>query len=523
MSWLIGDEAAVTLLPENAVKITVPTQMKWRPGQYVYIRMPGISFFENHPFTIASLCSDDFPSEYGEGYRDLVVVYRPFGGFTKKVVETALEHGPWHTYRAFLDGPYGGMRRSMDSFDHVVMIAGGSGITAIVSQLLDLIKRMRDGKAITKTVHLIWAIKRPETIDWFKEELRICREFAPPNSVSCQFYVTAAKRQSAGGNLVSTHTPGRPMSMAFHDKVNDVFQNIASNRYSNFSTSTSQRNSEFIREVTAEDPEKGEELREENADRLRPLPLAHIKTPTHVSPALRALERGYSSDSAQSENSRNPPPRPTLADKRRPSPLSLGSGEISIPQESIQSPGYLSPAHVRTPNMVSPALRALEAGLASPSAHDLSRSKETPHMPPHPTLHEKRRSNPLSLDISAARNNNAEQMEQIAALPNAQQYDFGFPTTPTEFQKNLMRFAFMPAAIKPRKSKTGWGVEWGRPEIPYTLKVMSEEWTGRRACVFVCGPPSMRVDVSNTVAGLQTMVLKNQMDEVFLHAENYAL
>ena len=146
-------------------------------------------------------------------------------------------------------------------------------------------------------------------------------------------------------------------------------------------------------------------------------------------------------------------------------------------------------------------------------------------MPPHPTLHEKRRSNPLSLDISAARRDNAAQMDEIAALPNAQQYDFGFPTTPTEFQKNLMRFAFMPATVKPRKSKTGWGVEWGRPEIPYMLKELSEEWTGKKACVFVCGPPAMRVDVSHTVADLQRLVLGGEkgLDEVFLHTENYAL
>ena len=115
----------------------------------------------------------------------MVLVFRPYGGFTNKVVETALEHGPWQTYRAFLDGPYGGMRRSMDSFDHVVVIAGGSGITAVVSQLLDLIKRMRDGKAVTKSVQLVWAMKRPETMEWFKEELRICREFAPPGAVQC--------------------------------------------------------------------------------------------------------------------------------------------------------------------------------------------------------------------------------------------------------------------------------------------------------------------------------------------------
>ena len=238
MSWLVGEEAAVTLLPENAIKVTIPTQVKWKPGNTSTFACQSISLRES-PFTIASLCSDDFPSAYGEQYRDMVLVFRPFGGFTKKVLETALEHGPWRTYRAFLDGPYGGMRRSMDSFDHVVMIAGGSGITAVVSQLLDLIKRMRDGKAVTKTVQLVWALKRPETMEWFKEELRICREFAPPDTVQCQFFITAAKRQTMTGTVVSAQTPSRPVSMVFHDKVNDMFQNIASNR---FSMNSSNRN-----------------------------------------------------------------------------------------------------------------------------------------------------------------------------------------------------------------------------------------------------------------------------------------
>ena len=445
MSWLVGEEAAVTLLPENAVKITIPTQTRWKPGQYIYLRMPGVSVFENHPFTIASLCSEDFPSDYGEEFRDMVLVFRPFQGFTKKVVESALEHGPWHTYRAFLDGPYGGMRRSMESFDHVVMIAGGSGVTAVVSQLLDLIKRMRDGKALTKTVHLMWAVKRPETMEWFKEELRICREFAPPDAVKCQFYITAAKRQTAGNLIVSAQSPTRPVSTVFHDKVNDVFQHIAENRYSMNST---RRNSALILEEARGDPEWEKELRDENNDRLRPLPEAHLKP------------------------------------VRRPSPSSNGS----------------------TPNS-----QALE-GLGI---------RDTPDMPPHPTLHEKRRSRNLSLDISQAQQNQSEQMQQLSAMQQPQQFDFGFPQTPTEFQKNLMRFAFMPAAVKSRRN--GWSTEWGRPDIPFMLKEMSEEWIGRRACVFVCGPPSMRVDVCNTVADLQKMVLRGEKDEIYLHTENYAL
>lgn len=262
MSWLIGEEAAVTILPENAVKVTIPTQVRWIPGQYVYLRMPGISIFENHPFTVASLCSEDFPSDYGGQYRDMTLVFRPFSGFTRKVLNAALEQGPHKTYRAFIDGPYGGMQRDLASFDTVVLFAGGSGITAIVSQLLDLIKKMRDGKAVTKKVEVVWALKRPETMEWFKEELRICREFAPLETVHCQFYITAAKRVPAGGaGQQWPPSPSRPVSDLVHGKINSAFQGIAS-----------KRNSALIREEAGGDVEKEKELRRENEDGIAALP-----------------------------------------------------------------------------------------------------------------------------------------------------------------------------------------------------------------------------------------------------------
>lgn len=267
LSWLIGEEAAITVLPENAVKVTIPTQVKWRPGQYVYLRMPGISVFENHPFTIASLCSEDFPSDYGEQYRDMTLVFRPFGGFTRKVLNAAMERGPYKTYRAFIDGPYGGMQRDLAAFDTVVLFAGGSGITAIVSQLLDLIKKMRDGKAVTKSVHVIWALKRPETLEWFKEELKICRDYAPPDTVHCQFFITAAKRHPAG-TASQPNTPSRPVSDLLHSKINDTFQGIAS-----------KRSSALIRDEAGGDAEKERDLRRENEDAISNLPVPYFAPP----------------------------------------------------------------------------------------------------------------------------------------------------------------------------------------------------------------------------------------------------
>jgi predicted ferric reductase len=389
-SWLIGEEAAVTILPENAVKVTIPTQKKWRPGQYAYLRMPGISIFENHPFTIASLCSDDFPSEYDDLYRDMTLVFRPFGGFTRKVYDTALEKGPYKTYRAFIDGPYGGMHREMASFDQVIFFAGGSGITAIASQLLDLIKRMRDGKAVTTVVRVVWALKRPETMEWFKEELRICREYAPPDSVHCQFFITASKRYE-----VEPSPRPRPASGFFNDKIgekiNETLQGVAS-----------KRNSTLFPRDPSQELDRDSAIHQEKDDEISALPQAFLAPP------------------------------------RRP--------------------------------------------------------------------------------YAQARNSSPNRNSMLAAAQPTKTFDFGFPQTPTKFQKSLMRFAFLPS-----NRRDGWRTEYGRPDIPYMLKKFSTEF-GRKTCIYVCGPPSMRIDVATTVAKLQCDVWSSSTkDEIFLHAENYAI
>ncbi|KAF2223575.1 ferric reductase like transmembrane component-domain-containing protein [Elsinoe ampelina] len=463
-SWLIGEEAAVTLMPENAIKVTIPTQVRWKPGQYVYLRMPGVSMFENHPFTIASLCSEDFHSTYGEEYRDMVLVFRPFGGFTKKVFESAIEHGPWHTYRAFIDGPYGGMNRDLHSFDHVVLFAGGSGVTALISQLLDLIKRMREDKAVTKTVQVVWALKRPEVLEWFKEELRICREYAPPGTTQCQFYITAAKRQAKTGQLVSAQTPTRPISGFFHDKVNHAFQSIADNRHS---TISNHRHSALIADEAAIDPKREKVLRDEEEDRIRPLPQAHL---------LPARANSRASNHSNRSTNATPPPVP-------PMPVSEKSATSHLSQKR-------------------PLAANLHLDISS-----AQRATTTPSQTYDPAHTLRRQASSPSIATTAA---------------NQRNFDFGFPSTPTEFQKNLMRFAFLPAAIKSRNS--GWTTEYGRPDIRYMLREMERTWTGKRVAVYVCGPPSMRVDVQKGVAEMQSSVWRREgREEVWMHAENYAI
>ncbi|KAI9818730.1 MAG: hypothetical protein M1826_001318 [Phylliscum demangeonii] len=412
-SWLVGDEAAITLLHDHAIRITIPTQVQWQPGQYVYLRIPEISVLENHPFTIASLCSDDFPSEYGPGYQDMALVFKPFGGFTRKVLERRVRKGPTDRCRVWLDGPYGGMQRHLSAFDNVVLVAGGSGITALVSHVLDLVKRMRDGKAVTRKIQIVWAVKRLEAMDWFKEELRICREHAPLDAVECQFFVTASKRQAAeaAGDRRSFLRP-RPVSGLFgSEKMHELAQGFAS-----------KRSSAVIRDDAGGDAVREAELRRENEDGIAALP-------TRPPPAVHAVHA-------------------------RRQKLSLDLSHVS--HASASPPPPLPPA--------------------------------VPSSGP-----------PLS------------------------QFDFGFPSTPTLLQKNLMRFAFgvSPACLK--AAPGGWSVQYGRPDIGYMLKQFAADF-GPRSCVFVCGPPAMRIDVARAVAGLQHLVFRGEggRDEIYLHYEDFA-
>jgi len=503
-SFLVGDEAAITLMAENAIKITIPTQMRWKPGQYVYLRMPGISVFENHPFTISSLCSGDFPSEYGEDYRDCVLVFKPYGGFTRKVLDTAIEKGPFHTYRAFLDGPYGGMRRDLAAFDTCVLIAGGSGITALMSQLLNLIKRMREGKAITRKVVVVWALKRLEAMDWFREELRICRDSAPPESVTCKFFVTATTRQArlaAGPGANPTNDRGhKALSHMFHDKLDGFVAGMAS-----------KRNSALIMSEAQGDPDRERELRAEDEDRITalpqqkylqphpPLPPPPPGPPPGPAPGIRVY-------SPQEESLRKLEGLDSEEPADSKSAAAFGHDEKSDKKREFHFPP-LQPRDAPHFNYAPPSPRKLPPTNSTEEEELPIRAPELAH-----------------LRTTNLPNTGKPRPTSTFGPPSG--FDFGFPETPTEFQKSLMRFAFP----VPHQIDGGWSVEYGRPDLGYMLK----EWAtggadgrgilGRRTAVFVCGPPSMRVGVANTVARLQAEIWgDDELEEIFLHTENYAL
>ncbi|GME37512.1 putative ferric reductase protein [Neofusicoccum parvum] len=215
-------------LPGNITKVTVdvPASMRWKPGRHSYIRMPRIAVFGNHPFTVASIPSTS-PNEPNQ----LVFLIRAHAGFTRSLAQSAALHQPpspvssppistlsstsnvpllmekqqqqlpalsdleaqrprhplsstpHAPIRTIVDGTYGTYTGPLHrTFDTVVLIAAGTGITAALPHALDLAARMRDAALLppanpdhcaVRDIRLVWTVRDEAWVGWVRRELEL--------------------------------------------------------------------------------------------------------------------------------------------------------------------------------------------------------------------------------------------------------------------------------------------------------------------------------------------------------------
>ncbi|KAI5851652.1 hypothetical protein DFP73DRAFT_611029 [Morchella snyderi] len=175
------------LLPGDAVMVTIPTTHIWTPAQHVFLRFPGLSVFDNHPFSVCSV------SKISDELNTLVVVVKPCSGFTRRLFLAAAEDGPEAAMQVVVDGPYGGVPRVVESFQGVVLVAGGSGVTAVVGVLSWLVRCMRKGEGCVEKIKLVWVVKDRRALAWFGGEVA---EAVAVTGVECRFYVTGQEEES---------------------------------------------------------------------------------------------------------------------------------------------------------------------------------------------------------------------------------------------------------------------------------------------------------------------------------------
>ncbi|KAH9894984.1 ferric reductase NAD binding domain-containing protein [Cubamyces lactineus] len=201
VSWLVRfgrtfynsfctDVAAFEALPGDAVKVTIPSKLKWSAGQHFFIRFLdlGVHAATSHPFTVATL-SGGSTSEDSVCTMELYV--KVHGGITKRLA-TLCQGGGLRSSRVLLDGPYGGVEGNLKVYDRVLLLAGGSGITFVVPLLLDIVRNsVKDSSQMCRNVHLVWAVRTPCTLTWFEDVLSAAAKGASEGfSVRISYYIT---------------------------------------------------------------------------------------------------------------------------------------------------------------------------------------------------------------------------------------------------------------------------------------------------------------------------------------------
>lgn len=194
-SFLSLAKCRIEALPGGLTKMTVESALRWRPGQHVFVRFPGLEPLSAHPFTILSMPSADDQQLLST----VVLMAGARKGLTKRLYDQAFRLQSQQVARresgialsALLDGPYG-QDASVSSYDHALLLAGGSGITFVLASLLELSWLWQKKAATTRRVHLVWSIRDPHSLEWVRQHLITVAVLAPPGGLQISIYISSA-------------------------------------------------------------------------------------------------------------------------------------------------------------------------------------------------------------------------------------------------------------------------------------------------------------------------------------------
>ncbi|CAE8652510.1 unnamed protein product [Polarella glacialis] len=189
------------------VAFTWPGQARTHsPSMFVMVNFPQISFDEWHPFSLSSSPLDSIATihvkDMGEG---------SFSGRLHKLALAAskLPHGVVMN----VQGPYGS-RVNLHESQEVVLVAGGIGITPMVSVLRCAVQQgLRAKQSKLRRLRLVWVARSPGVFDMFAKELSIQAAGLPfPVEISlfCSACSCSSPEDGSGAGILGPITAGRP-------------------------------------------------------------------------------------------------------------------------------------------------------------------------------------------------------------------------------------------------------------------------------------------------------------------------
>lgn len=164
-------------------------------GQHVHLRVFfGSQTFESHSFTIANAPSSI--SALGDIHPGgIMLAARAYGDWTQGLHSFARECERSDTVervKVLLDGPYGDSTLDYGTYESVLLVAGGSGVTFTLGILDNLVGRVvrlgRPNGKCTQRISFAWYIRSFRDIAWSEPYLMTIARMAQGSSVEVIFH-----------------------------------------------------------------------------------------------------------------------------------------------------------------------------------------------------------------------------------------------------------------------------------------------------------------------------------------------
>jgi ferric-chelate reductase len=190
----------VEALPGEACRLTffLPRHYPVPAGSHFFAYIPQISWWMSHPFSAAwtepsstsststtsrpksirssitdikSLTLESQSSTLNHTAVTLVVAARQ--GMTRALYTRAMS-SPDETFTTtgLLEGPYSSHAVNMASYGTAILFSGGVGITHHLLFIRDLLLRAADGRAATRSITLVWAVRSMDSVRWVLEYIQ---------------------------------------------------------------------------------------------------------------------------------------------------------------------------------------------------------------------------------------------------------------------------------------------------------------------------------------------------------------
>ncbi|KAL4556386.1 hypothetical protein LXL04_039037 [Taraxacum kok-saghyz] len=193
------DVLSAKCLPSGTVELVIskPEGLRYNALSWVFLQVRELSWLQWHPFSVSSSPLD--------GKHHVAVLIKVLGDWTEKLkghISSVPEeqHGELDhllqsnfTLKASIEGPYGHESPYHLTYENLILVAGGIGISPFVAILSDILHRIRDSKpCLPRNVLIVWAVKKSDELPLLHslDMNSVCPNFNNTLNLEIQTYVT---------------------------------------------------------------------------------------------------------------------------------------------------------------------------------------------------------------------------------------------------------------------------------------------------------------------------------------------